>query len=208
MNAGGSFLLHCLIGLSMLCHWLLICEHEDCDQQTLPVRRGLMCKYNFFLKLWWALLLFWIHLNTSCGWRACSRGWTGLVWAHKGSDCDARLLCSDDFDRSGAHQWQEDSVGQVRHAGAEPGTFCWRWRSVEGDQRQDPGHIDGKFHGVGNGKGKFHGGGPPWHFVYTLFRRDIAISTSLRYITLCCLIWFYTNTIFCFSFDVIWYNNI
>jgi hypothetical protein len=25
---------------------------------------------------------------------------------------------------------------------------------------------------------------------------------------LCCLIWFYTNTIFCFSFDVIWYNNI
>jgi hypothetical protein len=44
MNAGGSFLLHCLIGLSMLCHWLLICEHEDCDQQTLPVRRGLMCK--------------------------------------------------------------------------------------------------------------------------------------------------------------------
>lgn len=36
--------------------------------------------------------------------------------------------------------------------------------------------------------GSSMGGGPPWHFVYTLFRRDIAISTSLRYITLCCLI--------------------
>jgi hypothetical protein len=42
--------------------------------------------------------------------------------------------------------------------------------------------------GLAMGRGSSMGGGPPWHFVYTLFRRDIAISTSLRYITLCCLI--------------------